>query len=334
MQGTIGGARRDLFAPRGIAKIGMLQQRFHARPGNGMTCPMDFDMRSLLFVPADAPLRLARAALAGVDGLVIDLEDMVSLAHKPEARIAAAAFLAEIAARDHAPRLFVRVNGLETGLIDGDLAAIMPARPQGIVLPKSRSGIDVQHLAAKLAVHEADNDLPDGATAIIPLVTESGAAIFGLSTYARASQRLTALAWSAEELCADIGAEDSRNETGDWSAPFALARHLTLFAAASAGVPAIDTVFGDFGDIDGLRHECQRAQADGFAAKMAIHPGQVATINQVFTPAGETLVRAEAILAAFAAHPDAAYVSIDGRMFDRQQFARAQRMVARAARAN
>ncbi|MDB5509180.1 MAG: hpcH/HpaI aldolase/citrate lyase family protein [Hyphomicrobiales bacterium] len=299
-----------------------------------MTALMHQDMRSLLFVPADAPRRLARAAQSGADALVVDLEDSVTLPHKEQARAAAAEFLRDLSARDGAPLVFVRINGLESGLADADLDAVMPARPHGIMLPKSRSGMDVQHLAAKLAVQEAENDLPDGSTRILPIVTESGAAIFGLSTYARASHRLTALAWGAEDLSADIGAEDNRDERGEWSPPFALVRHLTLFAAAAAGVPAIDTVFADFGDLDGLRHECSRARADGFAAKLAIHPDQVALINTLFTPSGEILARAEAIVAAFSARPDAGAVSIDGRMFDRPHLARAQRIIARAARAH
>ena len=292
------------------------------------------DFRSLLFAPADAPLRLTRALNSGADIVLLDLEDMVAVGNKAQARASAAAILREIRERDGAPQLFVRVNSLDSGLIDADLDAIMPGRPQGIVLPKSRSGMDVQHLAAKLAVQEAENDLRDGSTCILPLVTESGAAIFGLSTYARASHRLVALAWGVDDLAADIGAEDSRNDDGSWSDPFAMARQLTLFAAAAAGVPAIDTVFRDFGDLAGLRLEAQQARADGFAAKLAIHPGQVGTINHVFTPTGEALARAQAIVAAFSQQADAPFIRIDGQMFDRRQLARARRVLGRAARAN
>jgi citrate lyase subunit beta/citryl-CoA lyase len=296
--------------------------------------PMKQDFRSLIVAPADAPLRLTRALNSRADVLLLDLEDMVAFENKAQARAAAAAFLRETLSREDAPRILVRVNALDSGMIDADLDAIMPGRPHGIMLPKSRSGMDVQHLAAKLAVQEAENDLPDGSTRVLPLVTESGAAIFGLSTYARASHRLVALAWGVEDLAADIGAEDARNEDGGWSEPFALVRHLTLFAAAAAGVPAIDTVFRDFGDIDGLRHEAQQALADGFAAKLAVHPNQVATINHVFTPTGETLARAEVIVAAFSSRGDAPFVSIEGHIYDRKQLARAQRTIARAARAD
>lgn len=310
----------------------MPPQRFHDAKADAMTSRMDQSLRSFLFVPADAPRRLARAMQSGADALVIDLEDSVVLANKAAAREAAASFLQDFAERDDAPRLFVRINALDTGLADADLDAIMPARPFGIMLPKSRSGMDVQHLAAKLAVQEAEHDLSDGSTCILPIATESAAAIFGLSTYARSSHRLAAIAWGAEDLCADIGAEDNRDERGNWSPPFAMVRHLSLFAAAAAGVPAIDTIFADFGDLDGLRTECMRAASDGFAAKLAIHPDQVTLINQLFTPSGETLARAEAVVAAFSARPDAGVVSIDGRMFDRPHLLRAQRIIARAAR--
>ena len=294
---------------------------------------MEQDFRSLLLTPADAPLQLTRALKAGADVVLLDLEDMVPYENKAQARASAAASLRQMQDRADAPRLFVRVNSLDSGLIDADLDAIMPGRPQGIMLPKSRSGMDVQHLAAKLAVQEAENDLQDGSTRILPLVTGSGAAIFGLSTYARASHRLVALAWGDDDLAADIGAEGSRHQTGSWSDPFALVRHLTLFAAAAAGVPAIDTLFHDVGDVDGLRHEAQQARADGFAAKLAIHPAQVAAINHVFTPTGDVLARAQALVAAFSHQPDAPGVTIDGHRFDRRHLARARRVLARAARA-
>ncbi len=245
---------------------------------------MDKTFRSLLLVPADSTAHLARAAESGADVLIIDLDDMVAPDHKAAARMAALACLSDLTDKPNAPQLWVRVNGLASGMIDDDLRMIMAAAPRAIMLPEARNGADLQHLGAKLAVHEAEYNLPDGATRIVPLVTDTGASIFGLSTYAGCSPRLLALAWGTDKLAADMGANDPRTDNANWPAPFALARNLTLFAAASAGVPAIDTICSKIGDDASLRQEAIRAKADGFGAKLARHCDQIAPINQIFTP--------------------------------------------------
>jgi citrate lyase subunit beta/citryl-CoA lyase len=196
---------------------------------------------------------------SGADALILDLEDSVAPSGKVPARQLLRDFLFEVRRQSPRPRLFVRINGLETGLADPDLDAIMPGGPDGIVLPKSRSGADVQHLGAKLAVREAENGLPDGACAIIPLVTETAASLFGLSSYAGASQRLLGLAWGAQDLSAALGAEATRLPDGDFTAPYQLARTLTLLGARAAQVEPIDTVFSAFRDEAGLRRECEAA---------------------------------------------------------------------------
>ena len=141
-------------------------------------------MRSLLFVPGDSPKKLEKALASDADVLLIDLEDSVSLAAKEEARRVTAAFLAEQGKNTGRPRLFVRVNGLTTGLIDADLDAVMHAAPDGIVLPKAVGGVDVAHLGAKLAVREAELGLEDGATRILAIGTETAAGVFALGTFA------------------------------------------------------------------------------------------------------------------------------------------------------
>lgn len=286
-------------------------------------------MRSLLFVPADSEKKLEKALSSGADCLLIDLEDSVALPVKAKAREMASAFLAQAVRRRPRPRLFVRVNGLESAEHDLDLEAVMPAAPDGILLPKCANGADLQHLGAKLAVKEAENDLTAGSTKILALVTETAASIFAMSTYRSASQRLAGLAWGAEDLSAAIGAEMNRTTDGAYAAPYLLARSLTLFAAAAAEVPAIDTVYLDFRDLEGFRLECEAARRDGFDAKMAIHPGQVAIINEAFTPSAATVARARAIVAAFAANPEAGVVGLDGEMLDRPHFLRAERLLAR-----
>jgi citrate lyase subunit beta/citryl-CoA lyase len=286
-------------------------------------------MRSLLFVPGDSDRKLAKALDAGADALILDLEDSVAAANKEAARETTRAFLAEAHKRSSRPRLVVRVNALDSGFADADLDGVMAAAPDVIMLPKARNGPDVGHLAAKLAVREAENALPDGATRIIAIATETAASIFGLGSYAGASRRLDGLAWGAEDLSADIAAERNR-EAGAFTEPFRLARNLMLFAAAAAGVTAIDTVFVDFRDEAGLEAECRAARRDGFTAKMAIHPAQVATINRVFTPEAAEIARAKRIVEFFAANPDAGVVGLDGEMVDRPHLVRAERLLARA----
>ena len=287
-------------------------------------------MRSLLFVPADSPRKLEKSLESGADALIIDLEDAVALAAKPAARVAARDFLRATRSAARRPMLIVRVNALDTGLADADLDAIMPAAPDAIMLPKSRHGADVQHLSVKLAVREAENDLPDGAVKIIPIATETADAIFGLSSYAGASARLAGLTWGAEDLAAALGAETNRLENGSYADPYRLARAMTLFAARAADVEPIDTVFPNFRDEAGLRAECAAARRDGFTGKMAIHPGQVAAINAAFTPSPEALDHARKIVAAFAREPDAGVLNLDGAMIDRPHLKQAERLLARA----
>jgi citrate lyase subunit beta/citryl-CoA lyase len=287
-------------------------------------------MRSQLFVPADSEKKLEKSLAAGADCLLIDLEDSVARAAKPRARSGALAFLQEARKRPNPPLLYVRVNAFDSGLIDDDVDVIMKGAPDGILLPKARSGADVQHLGAKLAVAEAECGYADGATKIIAIATETADSIFHMGTYVGASRRLVGLTWGAEDLAAALGAETNRLPDGSYASPYALARALTLFAANAAEVQAIDTIYANFRDSAGLKAECEAAKRDGFTAKMAIHPSQVDVINEIFTPSPDVLAKARAIVAAFAAEPEAGVVSLDGKMIDRPHLTWAQRILARA----
>jgi citrate lyase subunit beta/citryl-CoA lyase len=289
-------------------------------------------MRSLLFVPGDSERKLEKGFSSEADVVIVDLEDSVAPANKPAARRIAADF---IAARRSATgaAIYVRVNDLATGLTDGDLTALVPARPDGVMLPKSSGGHDVQLLSAKLRVHEAEAGLPDGGTKILPIITETAAGVFAASTYAGVSGRLSGLTWGAEDLSAAIGARTARDEAGRYTDVFRLARAVTLLAASSADVAAVDTVFPNFRDSAGFAAECAAADRDGFTAKMAIHPDQVPVINAAFTPSREAIERSAAIVAAFAAADNPGVVGIDGRMVDRPHLRLAERLLARASAA-
>ena len=286
-------------------------------------------LRSLLFVPGDSARKLDKAMRSGADALVVDLEDSVALSAKETARRLTGDFL-RAARRDNArPRLFVRVNGLATGLTDADLDGIMPAAPDGIMLPKAVGGADVSHLGAKLAVREAEFGLADGITKVIAIATETARSIFVLGTFAGASHRLKGMTWGAEDLSVEVGAQTNRHEDGSYTDPYRLARSLTLFAATAAGVDPIDSVYTHFRNEAGLAAECGAARRDGFVAKMAIHPAQVPVINEAFTPSPEALAQARAIVAAFAREPGAGVIGLDGEMLDRPHLARAERLLAR-----
>jgi len=287
-------------------------------------------MRSLLFVPADSAKKLDKAMSSGADALIVDLEDSIALDGKAHARQSAAAFLKDAMTASARPYLMVRVNGLLTGLTDADLDAIAPAKPDAIMLPKAEGGASVVHADAKLAVREAINGVPDGHIKILPIATETAAALFVAGTFAGASARLIGLTWGAEDLSAELGAHANRDAQGRWLDPYRLARSLCLAGAAAATVPAIDTVYVDFRNSDGFRRECEEACRDGFLGKMAIHPAQVPIINELFTPTPQARAHAQALVDAFAANPGAGVVGIGGVMYDRPHLARAQQLLARS----
>lgn len=277
-------------------------------------------LRSLLFVPGDRPDRMEKAAGVGADALILDLEDAVAAARKGEARAAIAAFLKQ----PRALPLFVRVNPLDSGLIDDDLAAVLPAGPDGIVLPKAEGGQSLKALDAKLDWAGAEDCV------VLPIASETPAAIFALGSYGGVTNRLAGLTWGAEDLPAAIGATTSREDDGSYTAPYQLARSLTLFGAHAAGVQAIETVYPAFRDLDGLAAYAARGRRDGFTGMMAIHPNQIETINAAFTPSDAEVAHARAVIAAFAANPDAGALQLDGKMIDRPHLTQAKRILAQA----
>lgn len=275
-------------------------------------------LRSLLFVPGDRPDRMEKALGLGADALILDLEDAVSPAAKLQARAYVAAFLARA---ERPVPLFVRINALDSDLADEDLHAVAAGRPDGFVLPKAEGAASVRELVRRLSA------LGDDTSLILPIATETPRAIFQLGSYAEANTRLAGLTWGAEDLPAAIGATRAREDDGRYTPPYELARSLTLFAAAAADVAAIETVFPAIHDLEGLSAYAVRARRDGFSGMMALHPAQVAVINQAFTPSDEDIAHARAVVAAFTAAPGAGVLSLDGRMIDRPHLRQAQRLL-------
>ncbi len=284
-------------------------------------------MRSFLFVPADSERKLARGPQSGADALILDLEDSVVPANRPAARALARGFLD--ATGDAGLQRWVRVNPLATDAALDDLAAVMPGRPDGILLPKCVPE-DLRTLDHYLSAFEAAAALPLGAVRVIAIATETPAAMFAIGNYAGVSPRLCGITWGAEDLAACIGGNNRRAD-GIYDDVYRLARSLCLLAASAAGVDPIDTIYTDFRDEAGLAEECAAAKRSGFTAKMAIHPAQVAVINRAFTASDDELAWARRVVALFAAHPEAGTIALDGRMVDRPHLTLARRLLGLGA---
>jgi len=284
-------------------------------------------MRSLLFVPADGGAKLDKAMASGADAVILDLEDSITPERKQAARGAALDFLKSARAKKDSPRLLVRINGLDTGLTDADLDAIVAGRPDAVLFPKAEGGASVTHLDAKLTAREAVAGLPEGTIKILAQSVESAAGLFLAGTFRDASKRLMGLTWGPEDLSAELGAEANREADGTLTEPYRLARSLCLYGAAAAKVAAFETVYVDFRNTEGLRRDTELARRDGFRGRLAIHPAQVPVINGVFAPTPKQIAQAKALVAAFAAQPGAGAVGIDGKMYDRPHLARAQRLL-------
>ena len=286
-------------------------------------------MRSLLFVPADGGSKLDKAMASGADGVIVDLEDSIAAESKESARKLALDFLKSAQSRKDRPQLLVRINGLDTGMTDADLDAVVPGKPDAVLLPKAEGGATVIHLDAKLTVREALAGLPEGEIKILAQTVESPAGLFSAGSYRNCSARLIGMTWGPEDLSAELGAEANREIDGTLTEPYRIARAMCLFGAAAAKVSAIETIYVNFRDTDVLRKDTELARRDGFTGRLAIHPAQVPVINEVFTTSTAQIEKAKAIVAAFEAKPGAGTVGMDGKMYDRPHLARAQALLQR-----
>lgn len=285
-------------------------------------------LRSWLFVPGDSEKKQSKAADTGADAIILDLEDSVTPANKARARELTLGWLHSTAEGAGAQGRWVRINALDSGMWRDDLHAVMAGAPDGIMLPKSAGPESVEQLSVELAELERRHGLAEGSTRILPLVSETAAAAISIPAYARVSlPRLAGLTWGAEDLSAAIGATRKRGADGQWTDAFRFARVQTLLTAHACEVMVIDTLHADFSDEAGLRLAAEAARADGFSGMLAIHPAQVAVINAAFTPSEAELAEARAIVAAFAANPDAGALQIEGRMIDRPHLRLAQRLL-------
>ncbi len=287
-------------------------------------------LRSLLFVPGDSERKFARAQASGADALILDLEDSVAPSQKSAARAHVASLI------DPAPRpwrFFVRPNPFDTGLTADDLAAVVKPGLDGLLVPKAEGAADVVRLGAMLDELEAAAGMAIGTVKIAVVATETPLAMFNLGSYTPPHPRLVGLTWGAEDLAAAVGATANRGADGQWTFPYQVARTQCLFAAAAAGVAPIDTLYADFRNEEGLAADCRLARRDGFTGRLAIHPDQVAVINDGFSPSADDVAHARRVVETFAAQPDAGTIGIDGKMYDIPHLKAAQRTLAAAGEA-
>lgn len=290
-------------------------------------------MRSFLFVPADSDRKLAKGAGSGADALILDLEDAVALDNKPAARQGAIDYL-NSRTSDESQTVLVRMNALDSEFWQEDLASVVPAKPDAMMVPKTISGACIAKVCAHLTDLEKEHDLQPGSIRLMNVATETAASMFNLGTYGNVSDRFFAMTWGAEDLSADLGARSNRDEAGHYTGPYQLARTLCLLGAVAADVMPIDGICKDFRDEAALEAEARAAIRDGFTGKVAIHPAQVPVINTVFTPTEEDIAEARAVVKTFADAGNPGVVSLDGKMLDRPHLRQAESVIARAAAIN
>lgn len=283
-------------------------------------------LRSMIFVPGDSEKKLAKAMDFGADGIVIDLEDSVVPKRKALAREMSRDYLKSVI--NGTTELWVRINPLDSLEVLHDLAVIVPMAPAGVVIPKPDSPMDIERVSNFIDILEVEHDLEEGCVGILPVVTETPAAVLNIGDYQYSNSRIRALTWGAEDLSAAIGASTNVDESGRWLPPHQVTRSFCLFASYAAGVQAMDTVMADFRDLDGLKQVCDEARRDGYTGKLAIHPAQVPVINDAFSPTDSELSHARAVIAAFAAQPNVGTLNLEGKMIDRPHLTQAERLVA------
>jgi citrate lyase subunit beta/citryl-CoA lyase len=285
--------------------------------------------RSWLFAPGDSEKKMAKATNGPADIVLIDLEDAVAPENKAQARVMVRDFINANAGER--ARLWVRINPLDGPFALGDLAAVMPSRPGGIMLPKVNGRADVERLDHYLSALEVANGIDQGSTRVIPLITETAEAMFHTGDY-KGAPRIAALTWGAEDLADSIGAGSNIEPDGSYSFTFELARSLCLLGAAAAGVSAVDTIQADFRDLDGLRKRAEKVRREGYRGMLAIHPAQVEVINAAFTPTEAEIAEAQEIVDLFAANPGVGAIGYKGGMLDRPYLSRALQLLKRAGR--
>ncbi|HID85190.1 MAG TPA: CoA ester lyase [Anaerolineaceae bacterium] len=280
--------------------------------------------RALLYVPGSDQRKLEKAAGLEVDSVCMDLEDGVALGQKAAARAMVAQALRAL---DFGrTERVVRINAVGSGLETDDLAAVLPARPDTIMVPKVEQADQLRWVDEQLARAEAAHGWPQGSTALLALI-ETARGVVNLAAIAQATPRLQALGFGAEDLMADIGGKRTASNR-----EVVFPRSQMALVAAAFGLQAIDMVYVRYKDLEGLRSETEEAAVLGYQGKQVIHPAQVPVVQQVFTPSAEEIAYAQKVLAAMKAAEarGEGVIGLEGKMIDMPMIRAAQRVLARA----
>jgi len=289
--------------------------------------------RSLHFVPGGNERMMQKALGLPADGLILDLEDAVTPERKASTRPIVRGWLdtLDFGAKER----WVRMNPIFSEYGEADLEETIAGRPTGYIVPKPRRAEDIRRIVGILEKLEERHGLPPGSTRLLPLATETPEGLLNIREVATASPRVIALSWGVEDLGAAMGLPRTRDAEGRYLDIPRYARVMCAVAAAAAGIEAIDTVFTDIPDLEGLRRECREGVAMSFAGKISIHPGQIEVINQEFTPSRADADEAVALIAAFEEHAarGAGAFAWKGQMMDMPHLTRARKIVDRARQA-
>jgi citrate lyase beta subunit len=280
--------------------------------------------RALLYMPGDDPHKIEKATTLGVDCICMDIEDGVAFNRKAEAR---AAIVNALQTLDfgRSERL-VRVNPVGSNLIEDDLRTILTTRPDGLVLPKVGEAGQVRWVSDRLAAAERENGWPPGGIVLLALI-ETARGVVNLAEICRSDTRLQALIFGAEDLAGDIGAVRTRE---GWEIFYA--RSAVVTHAAAFGLQAIDIVYMDLHDLEGLRAEAEQGARMAYSGKQIIHPNQVNPVQQAFTPSDEAITQAKRVVQAAADHQQEGQgaFALDGKMIDAPVVKAAEWVLARA----
>jgi citrate lyase beta subunit len=283
--------------------------------------------RAFLYAPGSDQHKIEKAAGLGADCVVLDLEDAVTETSKVEARQTVAAALREV---DFGiSEKLVRVNGYPSGRTDEDLAAVLPAHPEGIVLPKVSGVGHIQRIDTTLHLAERKNGWQSGSIALIAII-ESALGMVNLEAICRQSQatpRLQALVFGAEDFVADMGATRTPE-----ALELLYARSRLVMYASAFGLQAIDLVTVNFREPEVLEREAAVGAQMGYSGKQVIHPAQIVPTQKAFTPSEKDVLAAERVLAEakrYAAEGKGAF-TLDGQMVDGPVIRRAESILARA----
>ena len=289
--------------------------------------------RSLHFVPGGNEKMLAKALTLPADGLIYDLEDSVPADRKTATRAVVRRWLEEhdLGGRER----WVRMNPLASGFGRGDLEETIAGRPDGYVVPKPRSAADVREVAQQLDRLEERRGIDHGATRLLLIATETPEGLLNIKAVAAASPRIVAISWGIEDLGASMGLVRTRDANGRYLDIPRYARVMCAVAASAAGIEALDTVYTDIADLDGLRRECEEAVWMGFTGKLSVHPGQIDVINTAFSPTKAAVDAARELIAEFEAHERKGVHAFrfKGRMVDAPHLTQARKIVDRGSRA-